>query len=132
LSASPSSGSAPLNNVNLTAIAGNTGLGYYYFYCDRSQSDTLPPVPISINTPVLIPIGVGVPYISPVQCNYSAPGTYRPKVISLWVFDLALNYVGQNWSQGWSPAVTVSTSVTPIFGVLVIAAGRTYLASATS
>src|SRR5581483_8369233 len=71
--------------ITLTAANSDTGQYYYYFYCDRSQTDTVPPAPNGfINTLALI---LNNTYTSPKQCSYTAQGTYHPKVISLKVYD---------------------------------------------
>src|SRR3989344_2324119 len=68
VSTSVTSGTAPLNNVALTAANGDSGQFYYYFFCDRSQNDTPPPIPAGYNnTPVLVDNNI---YTDPVKCSY--------------------------------------------------------------
>ncbi|MBI4155925.1 MAG: DUF5011 domain-containing protein [Candidatus Zambryskibacteria bacterium] len=106
LTASSVSGTAPLNNISLTATNPDTGQFYYYFYCDRARGDTLPPVPPGwINAQVLTPQNT---YISPVKCSYSAAGTYKPKVVSLKTLDASGAYVGGNvgaWREAWATVI---------------------------
>jgi hypothetical protein len=78
LSAGTTSGTAPLNGVNLTATAGGTATGTinYTFYCNRSDTGTNVTGGydgkfdgITNNPKTFSP------------CNYSNPGTYYAKVI---------------------------------------------------
>lgn len=79
LSAVPSSGNAPLNDVDLTAQVTGTAAGpiNYTFYCNRADSGTN-----------IIPgyahkkDGINLnPYTILDVCDYSTPGTYTAKVI---------------------------------------------------
>lgn len=79
LAASPSSGSAPLNDVGLTASVGGSATGpiTYTFYCNRSDSGTNITSGYAarysgISTNQKTAVGV---------CDYSSPGTYTAKVI---------------------------------------------------
>ena len=107
LSASPSSGPAPLGNVTLSATNSGSGQFYYYFYCNRTQVDPSEQVPTGfINSPMIITQNT---YSSSVQCSYNTSGTYYPKVISWLIYDTAGNYIGGNggaWRQA-NATVTV-------------------------
>lgn len=79
LVADPSSASAPLNDVSLTASVGGTATGPidYTFYCNRSDDGT------SI-TPGYAVRYTGIstnPKTAASVCDYSSPGTYSAKVI---------------------------------------------------
>jgi hypothetical protein len=79
LSANPSSGTAPLNNVDLTATVSGTAQGNinYTFYCNRSDTST------NI-TPDYVKKVDNIdqnPYTALDICNYSSAGQYSPKVI---------------------------------------------------
>lgn len=80
LSANPSSGNAPLNNVDLTATVSGTATGpiNYTFYCNRSDSGTniTPDYNHKKDGTTLNP------YTALDVCNYSAPGIYTAKVIA--------------------------------------------------
>ena len=95
LSASSSIGpSFSMGSVTLTATNPDSGQFYYYFFCNRSQTDSPPPVPNGfINSPLLISEST---YVSPVKCSYPTAGTYRPKVISLKLGNPLI------WRQGWA------------------------------
>src|SRR3989338_4866708 len=95
LSASSSIGpSFSMGSVTLTATNPDSGQFYYYFFCNRSQTDSHPPVPNGfINSPLLISEST---YVSPVKCSYPTAGTYRPKVISLKLGNPLI------WRQGWA------------------------------
>ena len=111
LSVFPTTGSpAVMSKVTLTATNSGAGHFYYYFYCDREQTDTLPPDPSLptgfINSPVLVTQNT---YTPPIQCSYSLPGTYHPKVISWLLLDTAGISIGNNpgaWRQA-NATVTV-------------------------
>jgi len=79
LTANPSSGSAPLNGVDLTAGVGGTATGTinYTFYCNRSDTGT-------DITPGYAAKYDGVtdnPKTAVSVCSYSSAGTYTAKVI---------------------------------------------------
>jgi len=78
LSASPSSGAAPLSGVSLTVnVSGGSGNINYTFYCNRSDSG------INITTPYDIKIDnqSQTSYTASNICNYSSAGSYTAKVI---------------------------------------------------
>jgi hypothetical protein len=74
LSASPNSGTAPLNNVSLTANVSGTSSGTYryFFDCDNNGIDELDTGDISNN-----------PYTASNLCNYSTSGIKTAKV-TVW------------------------------------------------
>jgi len=80
LSASPSSGSAPLTDVDLTATVSGTATGTinYAFYCNRSDSG----VNITPGWAYKIDGTTINPYTAYNVCDYSSPGTYTAKVIA--------------------------------------------------
>ena len=79
LSASPSSGTAPVNGVDLTATVGGTQTGpiNYTFYCNRSDTGT------NITTPYDFKFDASTlnPYTTLDLCSYQNSGTYTAKVI---------------------------------------------------
>lgn len=79
LSVNPSSGNAPLNDVDLTAqVSGiTTGPINYAFYCNRSDSEA-DIVPGYNHKKDYV---FGNPYTAFDVCNYSTAGTYTTKVI---------------------------------------------------
>ena len=74
LSASPNSGTAPLNNVSLTATVSGTSSGTYryFFDCTNDGVNELDTGDISSN-----------PFTASNLCNYSSSGTYTAKV-TVW------------------------------------------------
>jgi hypothetical protein len=79
LSASPSSGGVPLNNVSLTGAAGGTATGpiNYTFYCNRSDNG----VNITPGFAAQYP-GISTnPKTAVGICDYVSPNTYTAKVI---------------------------------------------------
>ncbi|MDA2925655.1 hypothetical protein MYX78_00210 [Acidobacteria bacterium AH-259-G07] len=80
LLASPSSGSAPLNGVDLTAtVSGSaTGTINYIFYCDRSDSGTK----ITSGWADKFDGINDNPKTAVDACNYNSAGTYTAKVIA--------------------------------------------------
>ncbi|MBI2625377.1 MAG: hypothetical protein HYW70_03545 [Candidatus Nealsonbacteria bacterium] len=80
LTASASSGPAPLNGVDLTADVSGTAAGTinYTFYCDRSDSGTN----IASGYDVQYNSIVAVSKEADDACNYLSSGTYHPKVIA--------------------------------------------------
>jgi hypothetical protein len=79
LSATPTNGSAPLNDVDLTASVSGTATGTinYTFYCNRADAGT-------DITPGWVAKYDGItsnPKTALNVCDYGAPGTYTPKVI---------------------------------------------------
>jgi hypothetical protein len=79
LAANPSSGVAPLNNVDLTVTVSGTAIGNinYTFYCNRSDSG------IDITTPYSDKKDniSQTTYTNQDICSYSSPGAYTAKVI---------------------------------------------------
>jgi len=79
LTASPITGSAPLNNVDLTATVSGTQTGNinYTFYCNRSDTGT------NITTPYdhKLDNTTSNPYTASGICSYVNSGTYTAKVI---------------------------------------------------
>jgi hypothetical protein len=80
LTATPSSGTAPLNGVNLTAVVSGTATGSitYTFYCNRADSTT------SVSQPwdLQISSSVETTLAAADVCNYANPGNYVAKVIA--------------------------------------------------
>jgi hypothetical protein len=78
LQATPSSGSSPLNGVDLRAtVNGPPGLTTYIFYCDRSDAGTT-------ITPGFVARYENIeanPKVAVDACSYTSGGTYTPKVI---------------------------------------------------
>ena len=108
LSVFPTAGThAVMSKVTLTATNGDAGQFYYYFYCDRNQTDSFPPVPSGfVNSPVIVTQST---YTPPIQCSYTTPGTYHPKVTSWRIYDTAGIYAGDKagaWRQA-NATVTV-------------------------
>lgn len=79
LSTSPSSGTAPLNGVDLTASLSDTATGStnYTFYCDRSDSGTN----ITSGYCKKEDNSSQTSYTAADCCSYSSAGTYSAKVI---------------------------------------------------
>jgi len=79
LNANPSSGTAPLNRVDLTAtVSGSTtGNINYTFYCNRSDTGTN----ITSSYAKKIDNTSQNPYTVNNACSYASPGQYSPKVI---------------------------------------------------
>jgi hypothetical protein len=77
--ATPSSGPAPLNGVDLTASVGGTATGTinYTFYCNRSDTGTN----ITSGWAAKYDGVTTNPMTALDACNYSTPGTYTAKVI---------------------------------------------------
>jgi len=79
LTASPNTGQAPLNGVDLTAVVAGTvtGLINYTFYCDRSDSGT------NVTTSYSAKRDNSSQSAETISdaCNYTSPGTYYAKVI---------------------------------------------------
>ena len=79
LSANPTSGNSPLNDVDLTATAGGSQIGTinYTFYCNRSDSGT------NITSGYVAKFdGISTnPKTIADVCDYSSEGTYAAKVI---------------------------------------------------
>jgi len=79
LSANPTSGNSPLNDVDLTATAGGSQIGTinYTFYCNRSDSGT------NITSGYAAKFdGISTnPKTATDVCDYSSAGTYTAKVI---------------------------------------------------
>lgn len=79
LGANPSSGTAPLNGVDLTATVSGTAQGAinYTFYCDRSDSGTN----VTSGWAAKYDNTQENPKTAVDACNYSSGGTYTAKVI---------------------------------------------------
>jgi hypothetical protein len=77
--ASPSSGTAPLNYVSLTASVSGTSQGpvSYTIYCNRTDSGTNITLPASAEYPSSSNETLTSYYV----CSYKTPGTYTAKVI---------------------------------------------------
>jgi len=79
LSANPTSGNSPLNDIDLTATAGGSQIGTinYTFYCNRSDSGT------NITSGYVAKFdGISTnPKTIADVCDYSSEGTYTAKVI---------------------------------------------------
>jgi len=99
LTANPSTGSAPLNSVDLQATVTGSALGTinYTFYCDRSDSRTNITTPnnfkidgrnqdgtggIVINQGLASNYSGGMTFTVQDVCKYNTPGTYTAKVIA--------------------------------------------------
>lgn len=108
LSVNPSSGTAPLNGVDLTASAGGTAVGTinYTFYCDRSDTGTNITLPADAKFDGI----ADNPKIAMDVCNYSVGGTYRAKVI---VERGGLAAEARQTITVNSPALSASCSVSP-------------------
>lgn len=80
LTSSPRNGSAPLNDVDLTASVGGTAIGTinYTFYCNRADSGTN----ITPNPAAKFDGITANPKTALDACDYSLPGTYTAKVIA--------------------------------------------------
>jgi hypothetical protein len=111
LSASPSSGTVPLNGVDLTAsLSGSaTGSITYTFYCNRSDTST------SITQPWSRQItGSTQTTISTADvCNYSASGSYTAKVIATRNGVSAQARTTISVGAAAAPAVSLNLSATP-------------------
>ncbi|GIU76285.1 MAG: hypothetical protein KatS3mg004_3372 [Bryobacteraceae bacterium] len=79
LNANPSSGTAPLNGVSLTATVGGTATGTinYTFYCNRADTG----INITSGWAAKFDGVYDNPKTASGACSYSAPGTYTAKVI---------------------------------------------------
>jgi len=79
LAANPSSGTAPLNRVDLTATVSGTTQGNinYTFYCNRSDTGTN----ITSGYAKKMDNTSQNPYTVNNVCSYTSPGQYNPKVI---------------------------------------------------
>jgi len=80
LTATPSTGTAPLNGVDLTATVSGTASGTinYTFYCNRSDSGTNITYPYDYK----IDATTSTTFTAYDICNYSSAGTYTAKVIA--------------------------------------------------
>jgi Concanavalin A-like lectin/glucanases superfamily/Bacterial Ig domain len=80
LSATPTSGNAPLNGVDLTTSVSGTATGTttYTFYCNRSDTGT------SVSQPWDLQVTNSSQTTLPAAdvCNYDIPGSYTAKVIA--------------------------------------------------
>lgn len=100
LIASPSSGTAPLSGVGLTAtVSGGSGNINYTFYCNRSDSGT------NVTTPYDAKIDdqTQTSYTASNLCSYSSAGSYTAKVI-----------VERDSSQAEARATVTVTSTQPL------------------
>jgi len=86
LSADPSSGDAPLNDVNLTADVSGTATGTinYRFWCDcNSTCDTVAGCTTACGTPSYGPPATTTdPYTATNVCDYATADTYTAKVVA--------------------------------------------------
>jgi hypothetical protein len=102
LSASPNSGTAPLNDVDLTAnVSGSaTGAISYTFYCNASDSDYAARyVAITENPKTALNV-----------CDYTTPGTYTARVVVARGSNSAEGSVTITVTQSPTQAPTVTTS----------------------
>jgi hypothetical protein len=103
LSANPSSGLAPLNNVDLTATVGGTATGPITYRFDCTNDGTWDHT-ITTNTN---------PYTAVDLCNYSNPGNYTAKVR---VERQNLSFEGITGILVEAPTVSVTLSANPSSG----------------
>ena len=110
LTAGPSSGSAPLNGVDLTASVSGTATGpiTYTFYCNRSDTSTTVSSPWNhqVNSSQTTFTAVDV-------CSYSSSGNYVTKVIAQRASVAAEARSNVSVATAAAPAVTVQLSASP-------------------
>jgi hypothetical protein len=123
LLASPNNGTAPLNNVSLTATVSeySNGTFKYFFDCNNDNIDELVTQDIWVN-----------PYTANNLCSYSSPGVYTAKVRVFHNFGQAVTTTTITVNAGPPQTLSVSISANPSSGNAPLLSNLTATVSGTA